>query len=41
VVRAYDSQVMDTAKAQIPDVEYCADAYAVAEVTDAVLALTE
>jgi UDPglucose 6-dehydrogenase len=41
VVRAYDPQAMDKAKAQIPDVEYCADAYAVAEGADAVLALTE
>jgi UDPglucose 6-dehydrogenase len=41
VVRAYDPQAMEKAKAQIPDIEYCADAYAVAEGADALLALTE
>ena len=41
VVRAYDPQAMEKARAQIPDVEYCPDAYAVAEGADAVLALTE
>jgi len=41
VVRAYDPQAMGKAKAQLPGVEYCADAYVVAEGADAVLALTE
>ena len=41
LVRAYDPQAMAKAKAQIPDIEYCPDAYTVAEGADAVLALTE
>jgi len=40
-VRAYDPHAMEKAKAQIPEIEYCADAYAAAEGADAVLALTE
>jgi UDPglucose 6-dehydrogenase len=41
VVRAYDPQAMEKSRAQIPSIEYCADAYTVAEGADAVLAMTE
>ncbi|MGD0124243.1 MAG: UDP-glucose/GDP-mannose dehydrogenase family protein [Terriglobia bacterium] len=41
VVRAYDPQAMEKSRAQIPNIEYCADAYTVAEGADAVLAMTE
>lgn len=41
LVRAYDPQAMEKAKAQLPEIEYCADAYAAAQGADAVLALTE
>jgi len=40
-VRAYDPQAMEKAKAQVPEIEYCADAYAAAQGAEAVLALTE
>jgi len=40
-VRAYDPQAMQKAKAEIPEIEYCADAYAAAQDAEAVLALTE
>jgi UDPglucose 6-dehydrogenase len=40
-VRAYDPQAMQKAKAELPEIEYCADAYAAAEGAEAVLALTE
>jgi UDPglucose 6-dehydrogenase len=40
-VRAYDPQAMEKAKAEVPEVEYCSDAYAAAEGAEAVLALTE
>ena len=41
LVRAYDPQAMEKAKAEIPDIEYCADAYAAAQGAEAILALTE
>jgi UDPglucose 6-dehydrogenase len=41
LVRAYDPQAMEKAKAQIPEIEFCADAYAAAQGAEAVLALTE
>ncbi len=41
VVRAYDPQAMEKSKAQIPEIEYCPDAYSAAQGADAVLALTE
>jgi UDPglucose 6-dehydrogenase len=41
LVRAYDPQAMQKAKAEIPEIEYCADAYAAVQDADAVLALTE
>jgi len=41
LVRAYDPQAMQKAKAEIPEIEYCADAYAAAQGAEAVLALTE
>jgi UDPglucose 6-dehydrogenase len=41
LVRAYDPQAMERAKAELPEIEYCADAYSVAEGAEAVLALTE
>jgi UDPglucose 6-dehydrogenase len=40
-VRAYDPRAMEKAKAEVPEIEYCADAYAAAEGAEAVLALTE
>jgi len=40
-VRAFDPQAMEKAKAELPEIEYCADAYAAAEGAEAVLALTE
>jgi UDPglucose 6-dehydrogenase len=40
-VWAYDPQAMQKAKAELPEIEYCADAYAAAEGAEAVLALTE
>jgi len=40
-VRAYDPQAMEKAKAELPEIEYCVDAYAAAEGAEAVLALTE
>jgi UDPglucose 6-dehydrogenase len=41
VVRAYDPQAMEKARTQIPEIEYCPDAYSAAQGADAVLALTE
>ena len=41
LVRAYDPQAMEKAKAEIPEIEYCTDAYAAAEGAEALLALTE
>ena len=41
VVRAYDPEGMDAARALLPAVEYCADAYAVAEGAVAVAIVTE
>src|SRR5208337_465737 len=41
LVRAYDPQAMEKAKAQVSKIEYCADAYVAAEGAEAVLALTE
>ena len=41
LVRAYDPQAMEKAKEEIPEIEYCCDAYAAAEGAEAVLALTE
>jgi len=40
-VRAYDPQAMQKAKAELPEIEYCEDAYAAAQGAEAVLALTE
>jgi UDPglucose 6-dehydrogenase len=41
LVRAYDPQAMEKAKAEVPQIEYCADAYAAAQGAEALLALTE
>jgi len=41
VVRAYDPQAMKKAKAEIPEIEYCADAYEAARDAEALVALTE
>ena len=41
VVQAYDPQAMEKAKAEVPGIEYCADAYAAAQGAEALLALTE
>jgi UDPglucose 6-dehydrogenase len=41
LVRAHDPQAMEKAKAELPEIEYCADAYAAAEGAEAVLVLTE
>ena len=40
-MRAHDPQAMEKAKAELPEIEYCADAYAAAEGAEAVLVLTE
>jgi UDPglucose 6-dehydrogenase len=40
-VRAYDPEAMEKAKAELPEVEYCHDAYGPAEGAEALLALTE
>jgi UDPglucose 6-dehydrogenase len=40
-VKAYDPAAMETARAFLPGVELCADAYAAAEGTEALLLLTE
>lgn len=40
-VRAYDPEAMEKAKAEIPDITYCADMYDAANGADAVLVLTE
>jgi UDPglucose 6-dehydrogenase len=40
-VRAYDPEAMEKAKAIVPEVTYCADAYQAAEGAEAVLLLTE
>jgi UDPglucose 6-dehydrogenase len=40
-VRAYDPQAMEKARAELPEIEYCTDAYSAAEGAEAVLALTE
>jgi len=40
-VRAFDPQGMEKAKAELSEIEYCADAYAAAAGAEAVLALTE
>jgi UDPglucose 6-dehydrogenase len=41
VIRAYDPEAAEKARAVLPDITYCADAYQAAEGTDAVLLLTE
>jgi UDPglucose 6-dehydrogenase len=41
LVRAHDPQAMEKAKAEVPEIEYCSDAYAAAEGAEALLALTE
>jgi UDPglucose 6-dehydrogenase len=41
VVRAYDPEAIEKARAVLPDVTYCADAYQAAEGADAVVLLTE
>jgi UDPglucose 6-dehydrogenase len=41
LVRAYDPQAMEKARAEVPAIEYCPDAYAAAQGAEAVLALTE
>jgi UDPglucose 6-dehydrogenase len=41
LVRAHDPQAMEKARAEVPEIEYCADAYAAAEGAEAVLVLTE
>ena len=40
-VKAYDPAGMDNAREELPDVEYCADTYEVAEGSDALVILTE
>ncbi len=40
-IRAYDPQAMEKAKAELPNVEYCADIYDAAQGADAVLVMTE
>jgi UDPglucose 6-dehydrogenase len=41
VIRAYDPEAIEKARAVLPDVTYCADAYQAAEGADAVVLLTE
>jgi UDPglucose 6-dehydrogenase len=41
VVRAYDPEAMEKARAMIPEATYCADAYQAAEGADAILIVTE
>ncbi len=41
LVRAHDPQAMEKAKAELPEIECCADPYAAAEGAEAVLVLTE
>jgi UDPglucose 6-dehydrogenase len=41
LVRAYDPKAMEKARSEVPQVEYCSDAYAAAEGAEALLALTE
>jgi len=41
IVRAYDPQAMDAARAKFPTVTYCHDAYGVASGAEAILVLTE
>ena len=41
LVLAYDPQAMQKARVEIPEIVFCADAYAAAQGTEAVLALTE
>src|ERR1700722_2277466 len=41
VIRAYDPEAIEKAKAVLPDVTYCADAYEAAEGADAIVLLTE
>jgi UDPglucose 6-dehydrogenase len=41
LVRAHDPQAMEKAKAELPEIECCGDAYAAAEGAEAVLVLTE
>jgi UDPglucose 6-dehydrogenase len=41
VIRAYDPEATEKARAVLPDVTYCSDAYQAAEGTDAILLLTE
>jgi UDPglucose 6-dehydrogenase len=41
VVRAYDPEAIEKAKAVLPEVTYCADAYQAAEGADAILIVTE
>jgi len=40
-VRAYDPEAMEKAKVEVPEIEYCTDAYGAAEGAEALLALTE
>jgi len=40
-VRAYDPAAMDGARVLLPDVEYCADAYALADGADGLVLVTE
>ena len=41
VIRAYDPEAIEKARAVLPEVTYCADAYEAAEGADAVVLLTE
>jgi UDPglucose 6-dehydrogenase len=41
IVSAYDPEAMDKAKAQIPNVNYCADPYEAAQGAEAILIVTE
>ena len=40
-VRAYDPESMDQARGELPDIQYCADAYACAKGADALVIVTE
>lgn len=40
-IKAYDPVAMDRAKAIMPDIDYCTDAYSVAEDVDAIVLVTE
>jgi UDPglucose 6-dehydrogenase len=41
IIRAYDPEAIETAKAVLPSITYCSDAYQAAEGADAIVLLTE